>query len=101
MNIKFYTNHTDYPDYRSLTPAAAKAAPTTGKVTGNYDKATFNKTQPPVDESSFARILAHEAAGRLEQGAGPEKVAGLRQQVVSGTYKPEARNIAEHMLGYR
>lgn len=103
MDIKFHTNHMDYLDYRSHTPAAAKP-PVPGKVTGNYDKDnkdTFRKTHSPVDETSFARILAREAAGRLEQGASPEKVAGLHQQFVTGTYKPDARSIAEHMLGYR
>lgn len=101
MNIKLYTNHTDYPDYRSLAPAAPKQAPATGKTAGNYDKATFNKTQSPADDSSFARILAREAASRLDKGVSQERVAVLHQQVGSGTYKPEARSIAEHMLGYR
>lgn len=101
MNIKLYINNRDYPDYHSLTPAAAKTTPASEKTAGNYDKVTFNKQQTSVDDSSFARVLAREAANRLEQGVSQERVAGLQQQVISGTYQPNARCIAEHMLGYR
>lgn len=101
MNIKIYTTHTDYSDYRSRTQAASRQTPGAEKAAGNYDKATFNIAQSPVDESSFARILSHEAAGWLEKGVSQEKVDALHRQVASGTYKPEARSIAEHMLGYR
>lgn len=101
MNITFYTNNTEYPDYHSLTPSAARTVPAAGKAAGNYDKVSFNKPKAPADDSSFARVLAREAASRLEQGASPEKVTGLRLQVAAGTYQPDARCIAEHMLGYR
>lgn len=101
MNITFYTNNTEYTDYRSLTPATARPNQAAGKTAGKYDTATFNKPQAPADDSSFARVLAREAAKRLEQGVSQEKVTGLQQQVMSGTYHPDARCIAEHMLGYR
>jgi len=101
MNIKFYTNNTEPPNYHSSASAADKTKPAVGKAASNYDKATFNKPAAPVDDSEFARVLAREAAARLEQSASPEKVARLQQQVASGTYQPNARTIAERMLGYR
>lgn len=101
MNIKFYTSHTDYPDYRSLSSQAGRQASPAGKAAGNFDKATFNKAQAPADETSFARVLARETAARIEPFAGQEKVSRLHQQVTEGTYRPDARTIAEHMLGYR
>lgn len=97
MNIKLYTNNVEPPNYHSPAPAADKAKP----AAGNFDKATFHKPAAPVDESEFARVLARETAARLEQSASPEKVARLQQQVASGTYQPNARTIAERMLGYR
>ena len=93
MNIKL--------DYRTLSPAASKPALPADKAAGNYDKATFSRTQAPADDTDFAHILAREAAGSLKQGASQEKIMELQQQIASGTYKPNARRIAERILGYR
>lgn len=101
MNITFYTSNTEFPDYHSLTLAADRTKQSVRKGTGDYDKLTINKSQVPVEESSFARVLARETAGRLEGGAGQERVMKLQQQVASGTYQPDAKRIAERMLGYR
>ena len=101
MNIKLYAGNADYPDYRTLSPAASKPALPADKAAGNYDKATFSRTQALADDTDFAHILAREAAGILKQGASQEKIMELQQQIASGTYKPNARRIAERILGYR
>lgn len=101
MNIKLYTGNADYPDYRTFSPTASKPALPTDKAAGNYDKATFSRTQAPSDDTGFARILAREAAGSLKTGASQEKIMELQHQIASGTYKPNARRIAERILGYR
>lgn len=101
MNIRLYTGSSDFTDYHSLTPTADRPKSTAGKEAGDYDKVILNKPQYPADESSFARILAREAAGRMENHVGNERVLKLQQQVEAGTYQPDAQRIAEHMLGYR
>lgn len=99
MNIKLCTNN-NFSNCHSPV-CADKVKPAAGKSAGNYDKATFRTSQETVDASGFARILAREAAGRLENRDNQEKVARLQQQVASGTYVPNARCIAERMLSYR
>ena len=73
MNIKFFTGSTDFPDYLSITSAT------------NTQKTSAGR----------------EAAARLEAGVSSERVLSLKQQVESGTYRPDARRIAEKLLGYR
>ena len=85
MNIKLYAGNADYPDYRTLSAAASKPA----------------LPADTADDTDFAHILAREAAGSLKQGASQEKIMELQQQIASGTYKPNARRIAERILGYR
>ncbi|MCD8000764.1 MAG: flagellar biosynthesis anti-sigma factor FlgM [Clostridiales bacterium] len=101
MKITRYSGNTDFPDYRTVTATANSSKASAGKETGNYDRISLNKSPYPEDDASFARILAHEAAVRLEGGVSKERVLALKQQVESGTYLPDARRIAEHMLGYR
>ena len=72
-----------------------------GREAGDYDKISLNKSPYPEDDMSFARVLAREAAARLEAGVSSERVLSLKQQVESGTYRPDARRIAEKLLGYR
>ena len=101
MNIKFYTGNTDYPDYRSITSATNTQNTPAGREAGNYDKISLNRSPYPEDDVSFARVLAREATARLEGGVSSERVLYLKQQVESGTYHPDARRIAEKLLGYR
>ena len=100
MNIKFFTGSTDFPDYRSIT-SATNTKTSAGREAGDYDKISLNKSPYPEDDMSFARVLAREAAARLEAGVSSERVLSLKQQVESGTYRPDARRIAEKLLGYR
>ena len=100
MNIKFFTGSTDFPDYRSITSANTQKT-SAGREAGDYDKISLNKSPYPEDDMSFARVLAREAAARLEAGVSSERVLSLKQQVESGTYHPDARRIAEKLLGYR
>lgn len=99
MNIRLYTNK-DYPTYSAVSPIADRAKPAPEKTAGNYDTVTFQKTSAPADDASFARALAREAASRVKQGASPEKVMALQQQVASGTYHPDSAVIARRLLGY-
>jgi len=103
MNIKLYTSKpaTLYPEYRSLSvPTDKTPRQEPGKTNGNYDKLTIKWSLSTADEASFARILARETAVKASEGASQERVNALQKQVASGTYKPDARQIAEHMLGY-
>ena len=89
MNIKFLTGSTDFPDYRSITSTTNTQKTSAGREAGDYDKISLNKSPYPEDDMSFARVLARE------------RVLSLKQQVESGTYRPDARRIAEKLLGYR
>lgn len=101
MNITFYTMNTEYPDYHSVSSPIDKSKASADSGAANYDKLTINSSQVPADDTSFAKILAREAAGRLEDKGSGERVFRIQQQVRSGAYVPDARRIAEHMLGYR
>lgn len=101
MKITIHNSNADFPDYRTVTSTANLSKISAGRESGNYDRISLNKSPYPDDDMSFARMLAHEAAGRLEGGVGKDRVLMLKQQVESGTYQPDARRIAEHMLGYR
>lgn len=105
MDVKLYGTSIvgrDYSFYRTASPAAepmAKQAAET--VVGSYDKLTLrNKTQYPSDANQFARLLAKEAAKEIQTPADNSRVEELRQQVASGTYIPDAEQIAKHMLCY-
>lgn len=101
MNIILHTGSADFPDYRTTTSATSTQKTTVSREAGNYDKISFNKSPYPENDVSFARVLAREAAAKLENGVSSERVLSLKQQVESGTYRPDARRIAERMLGYR
>lgn len=101
MKITLYTGNTDYSDYRTVTSTGNPSKTSVDRESGNYDRISLNKSPYPEDDVSFARMLAREAAVRLEGGVSRERVLALKQQVDSGTYQPDARRIAEHMLGYR
>ena len=81
MNIKFFTGSTDFPDYRSITSATNTQKTSAGREAGDYDKISLNKSPYPEDDMSFARVLAREAAARLEAGVSSERVLSLKQQV--------------------
>lgn len=100
MNIKFYTAGADYPNYHSLAASTDKQAPVAAKTAGNYDKVTIRKRPDAADDSSFAQMLARKLTDRLAEGDNQEKVRRLQQEVASRTYEPDARRIAERMLGY-
>lgn len=101
MKITIHSGNTDFSDYRTVPSTANSPKTSVGQESGNYDTISLNKSPYPEDDSSFARMLAHEAAVRLEGGVSKDRVLMLKQQVESGSYQPDARRIAEHMLGYR
>ena len=78
MNIKFFTGSTDFPDYRSITSATNTQKTSAGREAGDYDKISLNKSPYPEDDMSFARVLAREAAARLEAGVSSERVLSSR-----------------------
>lgn len=101
MNIKLYTASTELSSRHSLPQSAGRLKPASDKETGDFDKVTINRTPFPESDKSFAQILAHETAMKLKGGVSQERVNNLHQQVLSGTYKPDARQTAERILGYR
>lgn len=97
MNVRFQTLN---PSYRTPAPAPRRRTAQSGKAKGNYDTVTINGPRFTQDgEESFSRILAQRAASQLGQGAGPERVQELGQQVADGTYRPDAQKIAGKLLG--
>lgn len=101
MDIRFYTASSPYIEHRSPAPAADRSRSVTEKASGDYDKATFKQTSAPADDSSFASMLTQAVSARVSSGTSSRRIAEIRQQVASGTYTPDARRIAERMLGYR
>lgn len=101
MNITFYKMNNDCSKYNSPSLQQDKVKASPGSTPVNHDRLTINSSRLPTDEASFARILAREAAIHLEDGPGSEQLLRLKQQVSDGTYVPDARRIAQHMLGYR
>ena len=88
MNVKLYTVNTEYPDCRSITPAAGRAdisdiSLAKGKPSADYDKITIRGSQEQIAETVPS-----------------ERVMALRQQVMNGTYRTDARQIAESLLAY-
>ena len=97
MNVKLYTRGAEYPSYRTHVVQADKPVPAPEKAAGNYDKVTIRKPQASgASDAGFARLN-----DKVEKGASQSEVLRLQSAVASGTYQPDARQIAEHMLGYR
>ena len=102
MNVKLYTRGTDYTSYRTHVIQADRSVPAPEKAAGNYDKVTIRKSQASGDtDAGFARVLARALNDKVEKGVSQKEVLRLQSAVSSGTYQPDARQIAEHMLGYR
>ena len=102
MNVKLYTRGAEYPSYRTHVVQADKLVSAPEKAAGNYDKVTIRKPQASgASDAGFARVLARTLNDKVEKGASQSEVLRLQSAVASGTYQPDARQIAEHMLGYR
>lgn len=101
MDIRFYTTSSPYMEHRSPAPVTDRTRTVTEKTSGDYDKATFKQVSAPSNDSSFASMLTQTVSARLSKGADTRHVTEVRQQVISGTYQPDSRRIAERMLGYR
>ena len=56
-----------------------------------------NKIAERCDEEALSKATADS----IRVGASDKKVAELHQQVQSGAYRPNARRIAEKLLGYK
>jgi len=101
MDIRFYATKTNYAERRSPAPTTDRTRPVAEKAAGDYDKVTFNRPSASADDVSFARMLAQEVSAHVAKGTDPKHLAAVSQQVMSGTYSPDSRRIAEHILGYR
>ena len=64
----------------------------------SYDKTSFSDA---LSNESFASMLASRTASYMKTGVSEARVAELKAQVQSGTYKVDSTRIAERMLGYR
>lgn len=102
MNVKLYTRGTDYSGYHTHVIPADKPVSAPEKAAGNYDKVTIRKSQASGSaDAGFARVLAKALNDKVEKGTSQSEVLRLQSAVASGFYVPDARQIAEHMLGYR
>lgn len=87
MNVKFYTVNNEYPDCRSITPAAGR--------TDNSDT-TLAKGKP----ADYDKLTIRGSMEQIKETVPSERVMALRQQVINGTYRTDARRIAESLLAY-
>lgn len=101
MDVKLYGTGAvgrDYPCCRTaLSKPDQTKKPTTENV-GSYDKLTLHSTQYPSDNRQFARILTREVSRSIAAPASSARIEDLRSQVASGTYIPDAEQIAERIL---
>lgn len=102
MNIQWlYASNALYSDFYAHNASGSEQKQTTvQKTQANYDKVTIQHTKNTISEGSFANLLAKETASKVNAGTSQEKVLSLQHQVTSGTYQPDARRIAQKMLGY-
>ena len=104
MDVKLYGTSSagrDYSIYRTAPSAPDPVRRPPVGSTGTYDQLTLHKTQYPTDTWQFARILAREAARDISSSqADPARIEELRSRVAAGTYTPDARQTARHMLSY-
>lgn len=97
MNVKFQTLN---PSYRTPVSVPRKRTAQSGKAQGNYDTVMINGPRTNQSEDAgFARILARTASAQIREGASPERVRELGQQVSEGTYQPDPQKIAGRLLG--
>lgn len=88
MNVKLYTVNTEYPDCRSITPAAGRT---------DISDTAFAKGKPSAD---YDKITIRGSMEQIAETVPSERVMALRQQVMNGTYRTDARQIAESLLAY-
>ena len=88
MNVKPYSVNPEYPDLPSIGPAGGRTdisdtALAKGKPSADYDRITIRGSQDQIKETVPS-----------------ERVMALRQQVMNGTYRTDAKQIAESLLAY-
>jgi len=102
MDVKLYGINAasrDYSRYRTVPSAPDPVKRHAAESMGSYDRLMLGgKVQYPTDTKQFARMLAKEAAGDIRTSSDTAKVDMLKSQVASGNYKPDASQIAQHML---
>ncbi len=87
MNVKLYTVNTEYPDCRSITPA-------TGRT--DISDTAIMKGKP----ADYDKLTIRGSMDQITETVPSERVMALRQQVMNGTYRTDARQIAESLLAY-
>ena len=87
MNVKLYTVNTEYPDCRSITPAAGRT---------DISDTAFAKGKP----ADYDKLTIRGSMEQIKETVPSERVMALRQQVMNGTYQTDARRIAESLLAY-
>ena len=92
------------PDFNTRVDYQTRQASLAKKPAVQVEKAK----KPDTDTLSLSggnRIvvaaLSKATADSIRVGASDKKVAELHQQVQSGAYRPNARRIAEKLLGYK
>ena len=103
MDVKLYgisVKGREYPSYRATPSVSEPARRPAAESAGSYDQLTLRQTAYPSDTKQFARLLAREAKKELSSPVSTSRVEELRSQVSSGTYQPDAAEIARRMLCY-
>lgn len=67
----------------------------------DYDVVSINSHSTAMSDEDFASAVSRAAAKDVEQNVPESRVAQLRAEVQSGSYKVDSTRIAEKLLGYR
>ena len=90
------------PDFNTRVDYQTRQASLAKKPAVQVEKAKKPDTDTlSLSGGSFVAALSKATADSIRVGASDKKVAELHQQVQSGAYRPNARRIAEKLLGYK
>ena len=95
MNFSIRPDFNTRVDYQTRQASLAKKPAVQVEKAKKPDTDTLSLSGGnKIDDRSFV-------ADSIRVGASDKKVAELHQQVQSGAYRPNARRIAEKLLGYK
>jgi flagellar biosynthesis anti-sigma factor FlgM len=97
--MKINTNNPlkNYSDLRLRTKESAVVSAGTAK-NRNFDAITIQSDPRQIEEHTFGSMLAREVMREASVPASEERVADLKQQISSGSYHMDPKEIARKML---
>jgi flagellar biosynthesis anti-sigma factor FlgM len=92
-----------YSIRRLSTERSAGKAAGAGKraFRADYDVVSINSRSTAMSDDDFAAAISRATAKEVGQSVPESRLAQLKAEVQSGTYKVDSMRIAEKLLGYR